>query len=146
MYSLTRTVHTQGVNITCHGYVGLLTMESDGLPAINGWSNVSATDDNLSFDNDMLVLGGVRAAFRSFRNVMNPVSPTYLYSRRKTEDEHGERANHRVCNCQFAFTRLPTEFRDSFLNILETRRFRIPQLSAGVTRPLGVGTATIKST
>ena len=79
--------------------------------------------------------------------VMNPVtSPTYLYSRRKTEDEHGERANHRVFNCQIAFTRLLTEFRDSLLNMLEIHRFHIPQLSGGVTRPLGVDTATLKST
>ena len=62
---------------------------------------------------------------------------------RKTEEEHGGRANNRVFNCQFAVTRLLTEFRGSLLNILETHRFRIPQLSAGVRRPLG---ATLKST
>src|SRR5258706_14497599 len=50
-----------------------------------------------------------------------------MYPRKKTENEHGERATRHVFNCQFAIPRLLAEFRDSLLDIQESHRLRIPQ-------------------
>src|SRR5258706_5334938 len=50
-----------------------------------------------------------------------------MYPRKKTENEHGERATRHVFNCQFAIARLLAEFRNSLLDIQESHRLRIPQ-------------------
>lgn len=133
--------------------MNLLTKERDGFTTIHQPMVVcqrddhDRTNDNLSVDNDGLVLDGVHAEYGSLRQVDNwraeqatedatvravinrvnlPISHAYIHGR-KTENEHGKSATRHIFNGQFAIARLLAEFRDPFLDIQESHPLCIPQ-------------------